>query len=279
MSRSNYFLVFFLLLKGFFYAQEKDPKFFFRDTMAEVNGITYEFTKIAATGNHLRANVIITNKTTSFLVLEPKDLFCRTSDSSGKFWMLSKDMMVVAPNHAEKFTIRYTGDLRSPSVEMDFMKLKMTGEAETIFTLAPLDVSKESFRQTGPVKFTIKDKDPQKWDKVEYRIVGRLEYFGGKFLGILPPNVHLKTNDGGDFANIGAKKQLFYYNNRETWQPMSLTFPLESERAGSSNAPTLYFENVFGEYSLKYVEGFKVKLTRGTLADYKNRRVPGEDDD
>ncbi len=260
-------------------AQQKAEKFFYKDTVFTFLECKIEVIKNLSTDKTFKTTLIITNPTDKFFIINPLEVFSFTDNSSNKYQGASRKVEVIPPNFTRKFVLRFEGtDFRESTVNIDFSKMQMTEQFLAVYELGDLDFSRENFREAGPVKFTIDDKDPSAHNKVSYKIMAKLEYTGGKFLGLLLYNINVKTKDGANYKNI-EKPHLFQYNNSKTSERIILIFPLEPEAGKKENAPTISFHDVFREYTLANIEGFKIKLRQGNIDDYKGRRKTETKDD
>jgi|GEM_PF-3953960 len=258
-------------------AAEPDKKFYYRDTTFEFNGNRYEVSRIVSTEEYFKCAVSITNISDNFIVINPSDIFGNASGSDARTTSTVKRVAVIAPKFSRKFTIKLEGkDFRVNAVDIDITKLQLTGKMLAEYQLPDIDITKENMRQTGQVKWIMKDK---KEDKAGYRIVAEVEYKGDKFLGLFYNNIVLKTNDGSKYLNTGKKNEDFYYEMGKPFEKNILFFPIDPKKVNDKNAPTLSFPGVFKEYSLSPVKGPKFRVKKGTLDDFKGLNKKGDVDD
>lgn len=259
-----------------FRCQSKDEKFFYKDTMFDFHGIKIELSKSLSTKESFKSTVTINNPTDQFVLVNPSEVFGFGATSKNKHVALSKRVIAVAPKYSRKFTIRFEGeDFRESVLWMDFTKLQITDKVEAVYELQGMSVFKENNKQTGPVKWTILDIDESTHGKIEYRINCNVEYRGNKFLGIFYNNIILSNNAGETFVNVGKRNGKFSYETGKPHERVNLIFTADAEKLGKKSEPVLKFNEVFKEYSLSTIEGFKINLRQGTLEDY-NRQKPND---
>lgn len=256
-------------------AQEKEEKFFYKDTIFEFNGSKVEITKSLATKMYFKSVVSITNQSDNFILINPWEIFGYVSGSGNKYNAVSKRAIVIAPKYTKKFTVKFEGkDFREPHLSFDVTKLQVTEKVESVYEFVDIDLSKENYRVVGPIKWTMLEKKADKKDAL-FRVETQLEYTGTKFLGIFYNNITLKTKDGSSFINSGKKAGDFHYDKEKPFKRIVLIFPVDADKVEKGNEPKLNFTDVFKEYSLATIVGFKVNLRMGTLEDY-NRKKTGD---
>ena len=154
--------------------------------------------------------------------------------------------------------------------------MKITEKVESVYDLGTVDINKENYKAVGPIKWKMVEKDIKK-GRPDCRIETELEYTGSKFLGIFYNNILLQTKDGGNYINASKRTGDFHYDNSKPLKRINLIFPVESEKLDKNNNPVLIFNDVFKEYSLATIAGFKYTLRAGSLEDYKGNK--GDDKD
>lgn len=274
---NNKIAIFVLVFPFLLNSQEKEEKFFYKDTMFDFNGSKVEITKSLATKSYFKSVVCITNQSDNFLLINPWDVFGFVSGSSERYNATSKRVIVIAPKYTKKFVVKFEGsDFREPHLSFDVAKLQITEEVTNIMEFSDIDLNKENFRAVGPVKLTIQDKRIDK-DRALYRMETEISYSGDKFLGIFYNNIRLKTKDGSVFINSSKKRDDFHYDVNKPFKRIVLIFPVEAEKIKKESEPKLNFSDVFKEYSLSTIVGFKVNLRSGTLEDYKGKKTEDKD--
>jgi len=255
-------------------AQEDDDgkRVFFKDTLFEFNGSKIEITKSLATEKYFKSIVTISNQTDQFMIINPWEVFGKVSGSDEKYSASSKKTIVVPPKYIKKFTVKFEGrDFRAPSLQYDFSKIQVTEKIESVYELEDIDINKENYRALGPIKWRMVKKMEPDHGKDDFQIMAEIEYTGDKFLGIFYNNIILTTKDGGKYINVGKKTGNFHYDKTKPFVKQTYLFPVEPEKAKKKNEPKLTFRDVFKEYSLATIVGFKVHLRTGTIEDYKGK--------
>ncbi|HEX8516906.1 MAG TPA: hypothetical protein VF868_11950 [Bacteroidia bacterium] len=271
------------------FAQIKDEKYYYRDTVFEFAQCKIDIRKCVADDQSFKCGVVITNLTDQFIIIDPVQVIWSLAGSATVSHMALKRKVVIAPRYNKSFTAKFVGaDFQQESQTINFTRIEMTDKVEAVYEIPELDVTKDLSRKVGPVTWTVKkvffavDKDEK---KKNFRIDGIIEYTGGKFLGIFHNNIALKTSDGNTYINesktrgyFAFVKNKYHYDNSKKFEKQTLVFPVESEKITAELKPTLSFTNVFKEYSLVTIEGFTIKLQRGTINDYmKNAGVLKDD--
>ena len=151
-------LVFLFGLKAQTKPAETEKKFYYKDTTFEYNGNKYEVSRVVSAETYFKCAVTVTNISDNFIVINPADIFGTTS-SVVKTASLVKKMAVIAPKFTKKFTIKLEGkDFRANEINIDITKMQLTGKMVAEYQLTDLIITKENMRQTGPVKWIMKDK-------------------------------------------------------------------------------------------------------------------------
>lgn len=261
-------------------AQEEDDKrMFYKDTLFEFNGSKIEITKTLATEKYFKSVVSISNQTDQFMIINPWEIFGKVKGSDEKFSASSKKTIVVPPKYIKKFTVKFEGkDFRAPALQYDFSKMQITEKIESVYELEDIDINKENYRALGPIKWRMVKKMEPDHGKDDFQIMAEIEYTGDKFLGIFYNNIVLTTKDGGKYINVGKKTGNFHYDKTKPFVKQSYLFPVEPKNAKKSNEPKLTFRDVFKEYSLTTIVGFKVHLRQGTIEDYKGKAGKPDND-
>ena len=268
--------LFLFCLIGF--AQGADEKYYFKDTIFDFYGLKIEVKKSIATMDFLKSVIIITNTTDNFIIVNPEEVFISESLSGFKTGQVSKKQVVVPPRYSKSINVKFINqDFRKSSPLIDFRKLQLTGKVESIYEITNFDIFNDVVKSVGPVTWTLKKVVQNEKKKMEnLRIDGTIEYTGTKFLGISHTNISLNTNDGKSYFNGGksagtmsAAKNKLYYDNSKPLEKQILIFPVESGKINTGLQPKIYFSEVFKEYSLENIEGFKIQLSPGTLEDFK----------
>jgi hypothetical protein len=265
-----------LFVCGTYYAQDKQEKFYYKDTLFEFNGCKIEVMKTFSDDKSFRSVLNITNTGDNFLMINPWEVFGLVGGSAEKYNTASKRTFIIPPKYTKKLRIKFIGrDFREPDLIMDFSKLTVTTMVERVYEFN-VDLSNENYKDIGPIRFTILKQDPDN-KSADFRITAQLEYTGNKFLGIFYNNIMLKTKDGGSFINTGKKAGDFHYDKDKPLKKMVLIFPVESKKVKKDNQPTLSFANVLKEYQTAQIVGFKINLRAGTLEDYKGKSGSADD--
>lgn len=268
-----------LIIPFFATAQEKEEKFFYKDTIFEYNGSKIEITRSVSTKIYFKSVVAITNQSEDFIIVNPWDIFGFVTGSNDKYTAVAKRPIVIAPKYTKKITVKFEGrDFREPSLTFDFTKLQVTEKIESVYEFNDIDLSKENFRSVGPIKWTMLEKKADK-EKAIFRVETQVEYSGTKFLGIFYNNITLKTKDGSTFINASKKSGDFHYDKEKPFKRIVLIFPVEADKVKNENEPKLNYSGVFKEYSIATIVGFKVHLRSGTLEDYKGKKGDDKDKD
>lgn len=262
------------------YGQKDDEKFYYKDTTFEFVGFKVTVCRAVATVKSFRASVMVSNTSDQFLIFNPEEIFAAKAGTNQIRSMDGNKEMVIAPKYNGRITVKFAADdYRHSAIEINIKSIKMTDKVEAIYELGTLDVFKEDARQTGPVKWkTTKrliDDDKDKQSK-PFQMDGTLEYTGDKFLGIFYNNIILTASDGKTYVNSGKTTNIFYsqaakfyYDRSKPFEKMKFSFEAPISVVNPKTTNTISFSNVFKEYSLVKIEGFKVTLQQGTLADYK----------
>ena len=268
----------FVLSSCFCSAQEKEKKYYYKDTTFEFNGAKYEVSKILSNEAYFKFRVNVTNISENFIVITPYDVFSFTADPKIKRSSSTTKAAVIAPRYTKSFTLKFDGpDYREPFINIDFTKIQYTGKTEAQYQIGDMNIFADNFKQTGPVKVTLDNN--KKENKAGYRLIINIEYTGSKFLSFFQNNIILKTKDGGSYANTGKKNSKFYYEMGKSFQREFLFFPVGENKINIKNEPVLTFKDVFKEYSLNSVNGPKLKLRRGTLEDFNGSNKKSDIDD
>ena len=207
ISKTILFLIASFILSISLKAQNKiaelEKKFYYKDTTFEYNGNKYEMSRIVSAETYFKCVFTVTNISDNFIVINPVDIF-GTTGTDIKTASLIKKTAVISPKFTKKFTVKLEGkDFSVNEINIDITKMQLTGKVLAEYQLTDLNITKENMRQTGPVKWLMKDR---KDDKAGYRIVAEVEYSGDKFLALFYNNIILKTADGSKYFNIGKKK-------------------------------------------------------------------------
>jgi hypothetical protein len=258
-------------------AAEKEKKFYYKDTLFEFNGNKYEISRIVSAETYFKCAVTVTNISDNFIVINPADISGYITGNSSKKTASGKRLAVIAPKYSKKFTIKLEGqDYRVNEINVEISKMQLTGKMSAEYPLSDINIFKENARESGPVKWIMKEK---KEDKTGYRIIAEVEYKGDKFLALFYNNIVLKTADGSKYLNAGKKNEDFYYEPGKPSEKNILYFPIDPKQMNKKNEPTLSFPNVFKEYGLTPSSGPKFKVRRGTLEDFKGLNKKGDIDD
>lgn len=281
LSKLSLTLLFFANCFLAFSQKDKDKeKFYYKDTIFEFAGFKVAINKSVATDKYFKANIVVTNTSDQFLIFNPKDIVGGEAGTSNMFVVEGKKDFVIAPKYTGRFTVKFLAtSLRVPAIEMNFKSMKMTDRVEAVYEFSDFLIYSDKTKQIGPVTWTANeikidyDKDQEKKD---FRMTGSLTYTGDKFLGIFYNNITITTNDGKTYINSGktgnvlwSQPNKFYYDKTKPMEKMVFVFPVENKLVRPEHQPKLAFTNVLKEYSLVTIEGFKVKVVQGTLADYK----------
>lgn len=270
-------------------SQGTDEKYYFKDTVFNFFGIKIQVQKSVATIQSFKSSIIITNTTENFLIVNPEDVFICESLSGAQSMQVSKKQVVIPPKYSKGFTIKFiNSDFRKSSLFIDFKKLQLTGKAESVYEISNFNIFNDVEMSVGPVTWTLTKVVQDEKKKMEnLRVDGTIKYNGNKFLGIFHNNISLTTNDGKSYFNEGKSKSTFpfvankyysgtskpleklYYDKSKPLEKHILIFPVESGKINSKLQPTIYFNQVFVEYPLENIEGFKIQLIQGTLEDFK----------
>ena len=260
-------------------AQDRE-RMFYKDTLFEFNGSKIEITKSLSTEKYFKSIVTISNQTDQFMIINPWEVFGKVSGSDEKYNASSKKAIVVPPKYIKKFTVKFEGrDFREERLQYDFGKIEVTEKIESVYELEDVDINKENYRAIGPIRWSMVKKMEPDHGKDDFQIIAEIEYTGDKFLGIFYNNIILTTKDGGKYINVGKKTGNFHYDKTKPFVKQTYLFPVEPAKAKKSNEPKLTFRDVFKEYSMATIVGFKVHLRAGTLEDYKGKAGKPDDKD
>ncbi len=273
---------------------------YYKDTLFEFVGFKIEIQKSSSNEKSFKSVIVITNTSDKFMIIDPREISGYISGDTDIHQAYNKKRVVITPHNSKAFTVKFVGkDFRRNVLSIDVSKIQLTDKVVSIIEVPEIDVSKENFREVGPLRWTVNKLNlgvsdgkpekshggvPGKHDKKKdnFRIDATLEYSGNKFLGIFYNNIVLTTKDGGKFINVSKNSSSFSNNinkvnmdNAEGKEKQVLVFPIESEKIYFANEPKISFNGVFKEYSLETIEGFKVYLHSGTIDDYKgsNKRT------
>jgi hypothetical protein len=160
-------------------------------------------------------------------------------------------------------------------VELAVKEMELTEKLEAVYEINDFDIFKETVKQNGPITWTLTKAVLDDKNNPNFEIDGTVKYSGDKFLGIFYNNITLKTKDGKVYINESKSSNMFsfvrnkyYYDKSKPFEKQILIFPIPSQKVNMDLEPKLSFNGVFNEYSLVRIEGFRIKLTEGTLIDF-----------
>jgi hypothetical protein len=285
------------ILTLFFYChsafgQNTDEKFFYRDTLFEFNGWKIEVTKSVAYRDVFKSVITVNNTSDQFLILDPTTILFDLPARSEKVQASGLRLVVIPPKYSKKFSLKFTGrDFRAPVISYEVAKMQITEQIESVYDLADINLNNESYKEVGGIQFQVVEKNYKQSEmritpfglavdkdkSQDYKIMANVVYNGNKFLGIYFNNIVLKTKDGNSYINVGKRSGTFHYDKSKPTNKVVLVFPIEARNAGPANEPKLVLKEVFKEYSLATIVGFKVILSRGTEGDFNKKIEKGED--
>jgi hypothetical protein len=282
----NYLFVFLFFLSNLLYSQKVDKNFYFKDTIFEFSGLKVEVKKSIADNKMFKGAMIITNNTDQFVIINPGSIIGSELNSQVKTIATISKKIVIPPKYTKGFTFKFLNiDFRKAELEINVETIQFTDKVEFVYDISDFDFYSQITKSVGPLKWTtLKIYQDENDTKDYFKIDGSIEYSGSNFLAIYYNNAFIKTKDGQTFINAGPSKSVlqpnknkFYFDNSKEAQKLILIFPVESRKITREIEPKLNFIEVFKEYSLKTIPGFKIKLKQGSFDDYRQNDKKNDD--
>lgn len=249
-------------------AQEK---FFLRDTVIESSGLKIKFEYGYGKGDVAKLKMLITNFTEDYVIINPTDIIIgaiRGPETSTHY----KKIIVVAPKEFIKVTIGFRG-VAGMDASQVAVGIKKIGFSDSLLTtFEPLNVVAElgTRVEKKTLNLEVIEVTPRTKD---YAVKLDIKYTGSNFLSINYTKATFVT-ESGDFTNNRKSKN--YYNNLSPSQKMLMIFPCTKGRDIKISGGVKLNE-VFKEYSIKSMNGFKVRLGNMSEEEFKKKKQEKEE--
>lgn len=250
-------LCIFLLCNFFGNGQKNENLSYYNDTTFELNGYTVSLKNTYTRKKmFLKTTVSINNSTDKFILIDPRKVFYNSQSINNRASSY-KRTIVIPPGYSKKFQLRF-GEIEqgSPSVSFDFSEIKMSKSPIMSINDGTVAVINDRRYKGSNIIAEVIDVKPHEEGSL---VKVKFEYKGENFMAVNYNNIAIKNKKGDVCYNLKKPVGKFHIDPYRKEEVVSLLFSKTCSKHDGSKKIML-FDNVFTEYSLEEVKGFKVNL-------------------
>ncbi len=250
---------------------EAQDKFFLRDTTIEVSGLKIKFERGYGRGDIAKIKMVITNFSENYVIINPSDITIGSVKGSEKMTHYKKNI-VVGPKDFTKVTVGFK-ELTGMGKSQTFVSVKKIGFSDALLnSFSSLSIPAELGTRLEKTNLSLDviEVNPRAKD---YAVKVDIKYTGQNFLSINYTKATF-VSESGDFTN--TRKSKTFYNSTLPSQKMLMIFPVTKGRDIKISGNVKLGE-VFKEYSVKTLDGFKLLLNPMSEAEFRKKKEEKEE--
>jgi hypothetical protein len=256
MSTKCIAFILFLVSKIMF--SQSKLNYFYSDTVFEYSDVKVDIKDAMAYKDHFKTNIIFTNLSDSFKIIEPNDI--KIYKGNNGIESNIRYSIVIPPKGSKKVRIVLKDlNFKYDKIKAEFSKITTTGKIESIYnpkafsidatTLFKIENKEFPSSSVGPLFLSVKALKylPEGIIRVKLNV----SYTGKRFLGMYIKKVKINTPDGKTESNINQQASSLYY--RKDKNSMNFTLEFKNPNGGTTplNNAIIILEDVFVEYNTK----------------------------